>query len=147
MIIWYSSICCVYEICTQHMYKHLVWLYDDTHVCSDKSKLPSNLWYKVRSSGQYTCWSLRCSWSIACRCCSNCIFIILYLVPFFNGLSKDKGNIKGVTLKCWNLMRLILEVWRCIMQQQNNIEYWWIQTQRRNCFLNIESEQWGNGQV
>ena len=33
-------------------------------------------------------WSIRCSWSIACRRCSNCIFI-LDLTPGFNGLDKD----------------------------------------------------------
>ena len=40
------------------------------------------------SSGQYNCWSLRCSWSIACRCCSNYV-LILDLTPGFNGLGKD----------------------------------------------------------
>ena len=36
----------------------------------------SNLWYKRHPSRQQTCWSLRCSWSIACRRCSNYIFIL-----------------------------------------------------------------------
>ena len=40
---------------------------------------------------QLNCWSLRCSWSIACRRCSNYIFI-LDLTPGFNGLGK--GNCK-----------------------------------------------------
>ena len=34
------------------------------------------------------CWSFRCSWSSACQCCSNYIFI-LNLTPGFNGLGKD----------------------------------------------------------
>ena len=36
----------------------------------------------------YNFWSLRCSWSIAFRRCSNYIFI-LDLTPGFNGLGKD----------------------------------------------------------
>ena len=39
-------------------------------------------------STQLNCWSLRCSWSIACRRCSNYIFI-LDLTHGLNGLSKD----------------------------------------------------------
>ena len=38
--------------------------------------------------GNKNCWSLRCRWSIACRRCSNYIFII-DLTPGFNGLGKD----------------------------------------------------------
>ena len=34
------------------------------------------------------CWSLRCSWSIACRRCSNYIFI-LHLTHGFNILRKN----------------------------------------------------------
>ena len=41
----------------------------------------------MQLSGQYTCWSLRCSWSIACRCCFNYIFV-LDLIPGFNGLGR-----------------------------------------------------------
>ena len=52
---------------------------------------PSNLKYKTRLSGQLNCWLLRCSWSIACRRCSNYIFI-LDLTPGFNML--HKGNCK-----------------------------------------------------
>ena len=50
--------------------------------------LLSNLWYKPHLSRQYNCWSLRCSWSITCRRCSNFIFI-LDLTPGFSGLGKD----------------------------------------------------------
>ena len=50
--------------------------------------VPSNLWYRSRLSTQRICWSLRCSYSIACRRCSNYIFI-LDLTPGFNGSDKD----------------------------------------------------------
>ena len=55
------------------------------------------------------CWSLRCSCSITCQCCSNYIFI-LDLTPGFNGL--DKGNCKArqETFKFWNLVWLYLTV-------------------------------------
>ena len=49
---------------------------------------------------QYNRWSLRCSWSIACRCCSNYIFI-LDLTPGFNGSGNDKCKERGETLKFW----------------------------------------------
>ena len=48
--------------------------------------------YKTHFSRQLNCWSLRCSWSIACRRCSNYIFI-LHLTPGFNILRK--GNCKS----------------------------------------------------
>ena len=54
-----------------------------------------------------TCWSFRCSWSIACRRCSNYIFIF-YLTPWFQGNCKTMWE----TFKFSDLVRLILEVWR-----------------------------------
>ena len=62
-------------------------------------------------SRQHNCWSLRCSWSIACRRCSNYIFI-LDLTPGFNGLGKDSGKTRWQTFKLRNLVWLILEVWQ-----------------------------------
>ena len=58
-------------------------------------------------------WSLRCSWSIACRRCSNYIFI-LDLTPGFNGLGKDNYKTRRETFRfsSWDLVRLILEIWR-----------------------------------
>ena len=47
-------------------------------------------------SRQYTCWSLRCSWSIACRHCSNCILTI-DLTPGFNGLGKLQRQLQDET--------------------------------------------------
>ena len=40
------------------------------------SLLPRNLLYESHLSKQYNCWSLRWSWSIPCRRCSNYIFIL-----------------------------------------------------------------------
>ena len=51
----------------------------------------SNLLYKMNFSRQYNCWSLRCSYSIACRHCSKYIFIH-DLTHGFNGLSKDNSR-------------------------------------------------------
>ena len=48
----------------------------------------------------YNCWQLRCSWSIACRRCSNYIWVI-YLTPVFNGLGKDNCKTRCETFK-WN---------------------------------------------
>ena len=57
------------------------------------------------------CWSIRCSWSIACRRCSNYIFI-LDLTPGSTKLCKYYCNTRRETFKFWDLMRLILEIWR-----------------------------------
>ena len=47
------------------------------------NKIPSNLLYKTHLTVKYNCWSLGCIWSIACRRCSNYIFI-LHLIFGFN---------------------------------------------------------------
>ena len=52
------------------------------------------------------CWSLRCSWSIACRRCSNYIFI-LNLTLGFNILCKDNCKLRRETSKFWDLVHLI----------------------------------------
>ena len=62
-------------------------------------------------SRQLNCWSLRCSWSIACRRCSNYIFI-LHLTLGFNILRKDNCRPRRETFKFWDLVRLILEILR-----------------------------------
>ena len=67
-----------------------------------------------RTSVSNCCWSLRCSWSIACRRCSNYIFV-LDLTPGFNGLGKDNSKTRRKIHKCWDLVPLLLEIWRCIM--------------------------------
>ena len=65
-------------------------------------------------SRHWNCWSLRCSWSIACRHCSNYIFI-LDLTPGFNGLGKGNGKMRWETFKFWDFVCLILK----ILQIQN----------------------------
>ena len=72
-------------------------------------------WYRQVSnirphlSRQLNCWSLRCSWSIACRRCSNYIFI-LDLTPDFKGLAKDDFKTRWESFKFWDLVLLILEI-------------------------------------
>ena len=53
--------------------------------------------------------SVRCSWSIACRCCSNYIFN-LDLIPAFKGLDKDNCKTKQETFKDCDFVHLILEI-------------------------------------
>ena len=73
--------------------------------------IPSSLFYKTHFIRQLNCWSLKCGWSIACRRCSNYIFI-LDLTPGFNRLGKDNYKMKRETFKFWDLVRLILETLR-----------------------------------
>ena len=77
------------------------------------TKLPLSLKYKSHLSRQLNCWSLRCRWSIACRRCSNYIFI-LDLTPGFNGLGKDNCKTTWEWFKFWDLVHLILEILRYI---------------------------------
>ena len=60
-------------------------------------------------SWQLNSWSLRYSWGIACRRCSNYIFI-LDLTPGFNGLGKDEMRI--ISSKFGDLVQLILQILR-----------------------------------
>ena len=62
-----------------------------------------SLIYKTHFSRQFNCWSLRCSWSIACRHCSNYIFI-LHLTLGFNILRKDNCKPWRETFKFWDLV-------------------------------------------
>ena len=55
--------------------------------------------------------SLRCSWSIACRCCTNYIFI-LDLTTGFIGLGKDNCTVRRETSKFGYLVRIILAILR-----------------------------------
>ena len=56
-------------------------------------------------------WPLRWSWSIACRRCSNYIFIF-DSTPGFNTLHKDNYKTRREAFKCWVLVRVILEILR-----------------------------------
>ena len=72
--------------------------------------LPSSLQYKSHFSRQLNCCSLRCSWSIACRRCSNYISN-LHLTLGFNILRKDSCKPRRETFKFWDLVRLILAIY------------------------------------
>ena len=85
--------------------------------------LPSNLLYKSHLSRQWTCWSLRCSWIVACRRCSNYIFV-LELTPGFNGLSKDNCKARRETFKFLDLVRLILEDLRYVFAFSITSQHW-----------------------
>ena len=63
---------------------------------------------------------LRCSWSIACRRCSNYIFIVDFS-PGFNILYKDNCKTRRETFKVWDVVWLIVEIWQYI------INWYWIQ--------------------
>ena len=65
-------------------------------------------------SWQLNCRSLRCSWSIACRRCSNYIFILDW-IHGFNRLGKDNCKTGRETLKFWDLLCLILETLRYLI--------------------------------
>ena len=53
----------------------------------------------------------RCISSIACRRCSSYI-LTLNFKPGFNGLGTENCKTRRETLNFWNLVRVILEVWR-----------------------------------
>ena len=61
--------------------------------------------------GNQIVWSLRCSWSIAYRRCSNYIFILDW-THGFNGLGKDNCKTGQETFKVLGFGALILEVWQ-----------------------------------
>ena len=73
--------------------------------------LPSSLEYKTHLIWQLNCRSLTCCWSIACRRCSNYIFI-LDLIHGFNRLGKDNCKAGRESIKFWDLVRLILDTLR-----------------------------------
>ena len=70
---------------------------------------PVHVMYRQIPNKDYTlvrnkiCLSLRGSWSIACRSCSNYIFI-LDLTPGFNGLGNDKWKKRRGTLQFLDLV-------------------------------------------
>ena len=54
---------------------------------------------------QWTCWSLRCSWSITRWRCSNYIFILDFTTGF-NGLDNDNCKMRQESLKFWEAVPL-----------------------------------------
>ena len=83
--------------------------FNTTPICMIYHQVP--IIYKTYFSRQLNNWSLRCSWSIACRRCFNYIFIF-NLTLCFNILRLDNCKPRRETFKFWNLLRLILEILR-----------------------------------
>ena len=81
---------------------------------SVQQQLPSNFSYKPHLVRKFNCYSLRCSWSIACRRCSNYIFV-LELMPGSNWFRKDNCKARRETFKFWDLVCLISEIWRYVI--------------------------------
>ena len=73
--------------------------------------VPSSLKYNTHLSRQWSCWTLRCIWSIACRRCSNCIFILHWTLGF-NVLCEDNWKPSRETFKFWDLVCFVLEILR-----------------------------------
>ena len=73
--------------------------------------IPSSLSYKTHYSRKLNCWSLRCSWSIACQHCSNYIFILHWTLGFII-LPKDNCKSRWETFKSRDLVKLILVILR-----------------------------------
>ena len=71
-------------------------------------------------SRQLNCWKIRCSWSIACRRCSNYIFIF-HLTLGFNILRKDNCKPRWEISKFWNSVWLILEILRYFQSIQFSV--------------------------
>ena len=88
-------------------------------------KIPSSLQYKMHLSRQLSCWSLGCSWSIACRRCTNYIFIV-HLTLGFNILRKDNCKPRWETFKFEHLVHLVLEIlWYVPMVWWPGAEFHW----------------------
>ena len=60
-------------------------------------------------SRQFSFWSLRCSWSIACQHCSNYIFILHFTLSF-SILHKDNCKRRQETFQFGDLEHLLLQI-------------------------------------
>ena len=78
--------------------KYTVSLYAEHKHHTTKMEYRGSLWYKTHFSRQFNCWSLKCSWSLTCRRCSNYIFI-LHLTLGLNTLRKDNCKPRWKTFK------------------------------------------------
>ena len=67
-----------------------------THCQANQRRIYRKVSNITHFNRQWNCWSLRCSWSMACRRCSNYIFI-LNLTPGFIGLGKDNRKTRRET--------------------------------------------------
>ena len=92
-------------------------------------------------SKQYNCWSLKSSWSIACRRRTNHI-LILDLTHGFSGLNKDNYKTRQEICKFWDSVQLILDVWwqavshLCTLQWRHNGRSGVSNHQPHDCLLN-----------
>ena len=84
---------------------HLEYVY---HIHMNKYHKTS---YIRRTLGGNNCRSLKCSWSIACRRCSNYIFV-LHLTFGLKGFGKERRKAVRESFKYSDLVRLVLETWR-----------------------------------
>ena len=107
--------------------------------------IPLNFDIKCILVGNKTVESLRCSWSIACPRCSNCIFILDF-TPGFNGLGKDSCKTKRETFRFQYLVQLMVEVRRYTSQMR---ECCWLSYHNAICPLlmhwklcDIAQSQW-----
>ena len=104
-----GEICTTSEVDPPHK---LTWFQAQTDKVKPIHRQVSNI---RRTFRQLNCWSLRCSWSIACRRCSNYIFI-LNLTHGFNRLGKDNCKTRRETFTFWDSVHLTLEIWWCPFQ-------------------------------
>ena len=74
------------------------------------------------------------SWGIACRRCSNCIFV-LDLTPCFTGLGRSTCKTRREAFKCWELVCLFLEVWRHYPPIFRFGGIWWVSISSDNCLV------------
>ena len=91
-----------------------IYTYHHSAALFSCGKLHSNNYCQVSNIsrtlvGNKNCRSLRSSWSIACRRCSNYIFI-LNLTPGFIGLAEDNCTTRRETSKFGDLVHLIFEI-------------------------------------
>ena len=127
-----------YRLYTPNRIKYIHSLVGKVSDCTSLSrKIPtvSNIVYSQISNRKQSYWSLRCSWSIAYRRCSNCIFIMDW-TPLFNGLGKGDCKTRRETFQVWYLVRLILDIWRkfalVVYTQMMKIEAFWMVRNTRN---------------
>ena len=90
----------------------------------------------IRRTLDGKCRSLRCSWSIAYRRCSNYIFF-LDLTLGFNGLGKDKSKTRREPFKFWYFVCLILDILRHMyIKPCHNVFIMYIYTTAQRSILN-----------
>ena len=112
----------LFEMCS---FKHFSDWYHE-YLISCGTWVECCFWLTVKSliyghfSRQWNCRSLRCSWSIACRCCSNYIFI-LDLTPGLKGLHKGHFTTRWGSFKFLDLVRLILDF---TVSQKFRLDLW-----------------------